>query len=189
MSTNQTPTVWFYDKRLNEDARLIDEIQMVDLFEMYKEEMSSHVLVGVFDRSICLEAEFDALEPLCVVPPDDETELGTNDVNMPKEPTSGGTDPTTKSSVAPENPEVAAELEENRQPGMFDNEEEYVAVDDEAMYDPVLPAQPTEFAHTIHNANTYGSEQPSDEFVHVEAEWMMLTLWRSMYCMILTTQK
>lgn len=41
MSTNQTPTFWFNDKRLNEDARLLDEIQMVDLFEMDKGEMSS----------------------------------------------------------------------------------------------------------------------------------------------------
>jgi hypothetical protein len=26
LSYNQTPTIWFYDKRLNEDARLVDEI-------------------------------------------------------------------------------------------------------------------------------------------------------------------
>jgi hypothetical protein len=43
LSTDQTPTVWFYDKRLMEDARLVDEIQMVDLFEMYKEEMNSRL--------------------------------------------------------------------------------------------------------------------------------------------------
>jgi hypothetical protein len=47
---NQTPTVWFYDKRLNEDSRLVDELQMMDFFEMYKEEMSCQVLVGVFDQ-------------------------------------------------------------------------------------------------------------------------------------------
>ena len=40
LCTNQTPTVWFFDKRLNEDVRLVDEIQMVDLFEMHKEEMT-----------------------------------------------------------------------------------------------------------------------------------------------------
>jgi hypothetical protein len=43
---------------------------MLDLFEMYKEEMSCQLVVGVFDRSFCVEAKFDALEPLCVVPPD-----------------------------------------------------------------------------------------------------------------------
>ena len=40
LSSNQTPTVWFFDKRLNDDARIVGEIQMLDLFEMYKEEMS-----------------------------------------------------------------------------------------------------------------------------------------------------
>ena len=29
LCTNQTPTVWFFDKRLNKDVRLVDEIQMV----------------------------------------------------------------------------------------------------------------------------------------------------------------
>jgi hypothetical protein len=81
------------------DVRLVDEIQMLDLFEMYKEEMSFQVVVGVFDRSFCVEAEFDALEPLCVVSPDDaniqlEAEAATN---MRKEP----------SSAALENPEAA----------------------------------------------------------------------------------
>jgi len=62
LSSNQTPTVWFFDKRLNEDARIVGEIQMLDLFEMYKEEMSCEVVVGVFDMSICVEAEFDAMD-------------------------------------------------------------------------------------------------------------------------------
>jgi len=107
---------------------------MLDFFEMCKEEMSCQVIVGVFDRLICVEDEFDALEPLCVVPPDDAAELGTHDINMPKEPTSGGTKPT-KPYVAPKNPEAVVELE----PDIFYNDEKYVGVDDEAMYDPVPP--------------------------------------------------
>ena len=71
LCTDQLPTIWFYDKRLNEDTRLADEIQMIDLFEMYKEEMTCQVVVGVFDRSTCQDHEFDELEPLCVIPPDD----------------------------------------------------------------------------------------------------------------------
>jgi len=94
LSSNQTPTVWFFDKRLNEDARIVGEIQMLDLFEMYKEEMSCEVVVGVFDRSICVEAEFDAMEPICVVPHDDanvqlEAEAAAN---MSKEPTNAAPD-------------------------------------------------------------------------------------------------
>ena len=174
LSSNQTPTVWFFDKRLNEDARLVNEIQMLDLFEMYKEEMSCQVVVGVFDRAICVEAEFDALEPLCVVPADDaNVQLEAHRdpdrqveaaANMPKEP----------NSAAPENPEAAADIEPDREPDMFDNAEEYVGVDDEGMYDTVPPAP--QFAKSSDSANTYATTdtthnvEPSDEFVHVEAE-------------------
>jgi len=189
LCTNQTPTIWFFDKRLNEDVRLVDEIQMVDLFEMHKEEMSCQVIVGVFDSAICVEPEFDALEPLCVVLPDDAAELGTHDANMPKQPSSGDTEPTTLPCASPENLEVADELEPDREaarepdretarepdreaarePDIFDNDEEYVGVDDEAMYD---EAPPTEFAQPqpFDNANTHATVDPSDDFVHVEAE-------------------
>jgi len=84
-----------------------------------------------------VEHEFDALEPLCVVPPDDAAELGTHDANMPKQPSSGGTEPKTLPCAAPENPEVADELEPDREaarePAIFDNDEEYVGLDDEAV--------------------------------------------------------
>jgi len=113
---------------------------MLDLFEMYKEEMSCQVVVGVFDRAICVEAEFDALEPLCVVPADDaNVQLEAHRdpdrqveaaANMPKEP----------NSAAPENPEAAADIEPDRETDMFDNAEEYVGVDNEGMYDTVPPA-------------------------------------------------
>ena len=39
LGTNQSISVWFYDKRLGEDVRFVNEIQMIDLFEMYKPEM------------------------------------------------------------------------------------------------------------------------------------------------------
>jgi hypothetical protein len=57
---------------------------------------------------------------------------------------------------------------------MFDNAEEYVGVDDKAMYDTMPPAP--QFAKPTNNANTYASAEPthnaepSDDFVHVEAE-------------------
>jgi len=58
---------------------LVDEIQILDLFEIYKEEMTCQVVVGVFDSSTCVEHEFDELEPICVVPLDDVAKLGTHD--------------------------------------------------------------------------------------------------------------
>jgi len=116
---------------------------MVDLFEMH-EEMTCQVVVGVFDSSICVEHEFDALEPLCMVPPDDVAELGTHDVNLLTQHTSGGTEPTNEPHAAPKNPKAASELEPDREPDIFDNEEEYVGIDDEAMYDEE-PTHQTEF--------------------------------------------
>ena len=173
LCNNQTPTVWFFDKRLNEDARLVDEIQMVDLFEMH-EEMTCQVVVGVFDSSICVEHEFDALEPLCMVPPDDVAELGTHDVNLLTQHTSGGTEPTNEPHAAPKNPKAASELEPDREPDIFDNEEEYVGIDDEAMYDEE-PTHQTEFPQphvdpSFDNANTNATADPSFDFVNVEAE-------------------
>jgi hypothetical protein len=37
---NQSAIISFFDKRPNKDVNLIDEIQMIDLFDMYKEEMT-----------------------------------------------------------------------------------------------------------------------------------------------------
>ena len=70
-SSNQCATVWFFDKNLKEDVRVTSEIQMIDLFDMYKAQMSCHFVVGVLDKSVSNAPEFDLLEPLCVIPPDD----------------------------------------------------------------------------------------------------------------------
>jgi len=107
---------------------------MVDMFEMYKEERSCQVVVGVFDKAACSDAEFDALEPLCVVPPD--VELGNLDANMP-------TEPTTKCNVSADDIPKAAAVDVDVVLDMFHNAKEYVGVDDEAMYILVLTAQAT----------------------------------------------
>ena len=160
LCTNQTTTVCFYDKRLKEDAILVDEIQMIDLFEMYKEEMCCLVVVRVFDREKCLQSDFDGLEPLCTILPEPaavepqmqaKIEEGAATSNMPKEPTSASN-------------EEADEIEPDREPDIFDNAEEYVRVDDEAMYG-TLPAT-TQFD----NANFDSNSDPNAEIVHVEAE-------------------
>jgi hypothetical protein len=99
--------------------------------------------------------------------------LNPDDANMPKQPTSGVTELTTKPSAAPDNPEAVDELEPDRAPDIFDNAEEYVGVDDETMYDEVSPTQPTDFAQSQpfdEFASTHGTADPFDDFVHVEAE-------------------
>ncbi|KAG2541444.1 hypothetical protein PVAP13_9NG682028, partial [Panicum virgatum] len=128
--TNQTTTVCFYDKRLKEDAILVDEIQMIDLFEMYKEEMCCLVVVRVFDREKCLQSDFDGLEPLCTILPEPAV-----------------VEPQMQAKIE-EGAATTDEIEPDREPDIFDNAEEYVGVDDEAMYDPPPAAQP----RTLSNA-------------------------------------
>jgi hypothetical protein len=111
-ASNQSATVWFFDKRLGEDVKLSNEIQMFDLFEMYKSEMCCQVIVTMFDTNKTPVAQqvFDTLEPLCALPPDDVTN------NTP---------------------------EPDREPDLFDSEEEYVGVDDEHLYIDIAPPQLT----------------------------------------------
>jgi hypothetical protein len=154
LGTNQEPTVWFYDKRLNEDCRLVDEVQMVDFFEMYKEEMTCQVVVGVFDRE---EIFFASLETICVVPPGADAQ-----VEPEAQPEAAGSMP--KEPNANEPPINVDDIEPDREPSMFDNPEEYVGINDEGMYGSVPPAP--EFAQPSYNAN----KEPPPKFVNVEAE-------------------
>ena len=66
-SSSQSPGVWFYDKRMGGDVKLENDLQMHDMFEMYKDHMHCKFSVGVFDSSQRQAYEFDALEPLCVI--------------------------------------------------------------------------------------------------------------------------
>ena len=68
-SPTQSPCVWFFDKRMCEDVRLVNDFQLNDVFEMYKDQMHCQLLVGVFERKVADVDEFATLEPLCVIPP------------------------------------------------------------------------------------------------------------------------
>jgi hypothetical protein len=76
--SNQSASLWFFDKNVQEDVRLDSEIQMIDLFDMYKSEMCCRVLVGVFDNVVSDAHEYELLEPLCVIPLDDGAFNPTN---------------------------------------------------------------------------------------------------------------
>ena len=70
-ASNQSASLWFFDKNVQEDVKLVSDIQMIDLFDMYKSEMCCCVLVGVFDNVVSDAFEYELIEPLCVIPPDD----------------------------------------------------------------------------------------------------------------------
>jgi hypothetical protein len=147
--------MWFFDKNLKEDVRLTSEIQMIDLFDMYKAQMSCHFVVGVFDKSVSNAPEFDLLEPLCVIPPDDSAptdamldgaanantnalpDIPTNATAFPDSPTNANAFPNSNTNA---NVDEAVDLEPVREPNLFDNEE-YVVVDDEHLYTPIPPRQ------------------------------------------------
>ena len=162
--SNQLPTVWFFDKRLHEDVRLISEIQMVDVFEMYKEEMGCQLVVGLFDN----DAEFDDLQPLCAIPVEVRFEIPNNDFSIVDEPNSAAAnnpEAPEPSTVAANNLEAYTDLEPEqgddvdvepeREPDIFDNPKEYVGVDDEQIYISVANAQPVNNAYDSIDAHPY----------------------------------
>jgi len=179
-TSNQSASLWFFDKNVQEDVRLVSDIQMIDLFDMYKSEICCYVLVGVFDNVVSHALEYELLEPLCVIPPDDGAVNPTDfnpDANAcaaaipnasasivaipnanastavipnanaltaaipnanaliiasPNANASSSTIPNAQASTDA-NPCTADEsnVELDREPDTFDNEEEYVGVDDE----------------------------------------------------------
>ena len=141
-STTQCPVASFYDKRLSQDVMLENQFQINDMFEMYKEEMHCHIVVGVFDQSVPTIDQFDELD----LPPDTST-------GNPASTDSYVNQPTFEADVAPE-AEVETQLEPDREPDMFDNDEEYVGCDDEGMYMPTPPTQPPSNSppHASHDA-------------------------------------
>ena len=146
-SSNQNATIWFFDKTLGEDVMLVDEVQFQNLFEMYKSEMHCELLLVVVNESVWEEHEFDNLEPLWIIPPDmDVAPIEPEPAKQPDPP------------MQPEPPKQPDPVD------IFDNEEEYVGVDDEHMYNPVPPAQPSV------NAQTDSSVPTNDANENVAAE-------------------
>uniref|UniRef100_I1Q7F7 PB1 domain-containing protein n=1 Tax=Oryza glaberrima TaxID=4538 RepID=I1Q7F7_ORYGL len=47
--SNQSPSVWYFNKNLGEDVRLTGDTDLPDIFEMYATEASFHLLVAVLE--------------------------------------------------------------------------------------------------------------------------------------------
>jgi hypothetical protein len=110
---------------------------------MYEQEMCCNFVVGVFDKEVCNEHEFDDLEALCVIPPDDPM-ISHHVSNENPTAASQSTAPNGASTQPIEND---ANLEGEREPDIFDNEE-YVGVDDKHIYTSITCAQ-TNFADNV----------------------------------------
>jgi hypothetical protein len=127
--------------------------------------MHCEVIVGVFDSCLREADEFAALEPLCVIP----AKLFADD-NHDNEPNSKDNHSFLPTDGPPRDAEypLEPELEPDRDPDMFDKDEEYVGVDDEGLYMPVPDTQAANNAdpannHTI-SGNVDDSIDDADEF-------------------------
>uniref|UniRef100_A0A0E0PZQ1 Uncharacterized protein n=1 Tax=Oryza rufipogon TaxID=4529 RepID=A0A0E0PZQ1_ORYRU len=94
---------------------------------MYATEASFHLLVAVLEESMDVASVCCVHEPIAIIPPENPSH---NDGSGQAATNVGGSaQPTT----------VEADV---REPDMFDNEEEYVGVNDEQLYLPPKPTQP-----------------------------------------------
>ena len=118
---------------------------MCELFEMYKAEMRCHLIVAIVENSKIQEVVLtDELEPLCMVAPDEWPPANQNEASASKEAESQGT---------------AAKEADAIETDLFDNEEEYVGIDDEHIYMPPVP--PSSGVHTENGGAEPTAAQPS----------------------------
>ncbi|EAZ15920.1 hypothetical protein OsJ_31341 [Oryza sativa Japonica Group] len=122
-------------------VRLLGDNDLPGFFEMYATEVSFHLIVTIHEE--ILDATSYVYETIVVIPLENPTpsvgswQAATN--------VGGSAQPTTME-------------EDVRESDMFDNEEEYVGVNDEHLYVPPKPAQPSE----IPSQSSQGpSSQPS----------------------------
>jgi hypothetical protein len=133
---------------------------------MYKSEMHCQLLVIVVNESVWEDHEFDHLEPLCVIAPDIDLPNLPQPANQPYPPQQQQPETAQQSQTA-QQPKTAHQPDPPKQPepvDIFDNEEEYVGVNDEHMYIPIPPTQPSM------NAQTDSSMPTNDETENATAE-------------------
>jgi hypothetical protein len=149
-------SVWYFDKELGKDVRLLHDKQTSLMFEMYATEMTvplSVVVVDVIGSTVSNGAE--EFVPISVVAADDPLVMGTescpNDVqHVPTTPTQPAAAPIAESvasevgSTSQPNAAAAPIADQPQEPknpptDPFDNEEEYVGVDDEHLVGVSIP--------------------------------------------------
>ena len=145
-------SVWYFDKDLGQNVRLLHDSQPSLMFEMYAAEMTVPLSVVVVDVIGSSGGNVE-LVPITFVAADDPLVMGThNDQPAPTTPTQPAPPSladsaqsevgSTSQSNAPTTSQPNADQPE--QPGdpsadPFDNEEEYVGVDDEHLVSVTIP--------------------------------------------------
>jgi hypothetical protein len=157
---NHIATLWFYDNRMCQDVSLVDDVQLTNLFKMYKTEMHCQIIVSVLEKSLCEAHEFDwleaMLEPIRVVPLVDTAGASTNDNenHNASQPRNRGDGVSTDAS----------------EPDIFDNDEEYVGVNDEHLFTTVPPSQPHPTTNSDENATDHNDDVAAEGPRPPEAE-------------------
>lgn len=153
IGSNHLLSVWYFEKKLGKNVRLLDDKQASLMFEMYATEMTVPVSVEVVDviRST-VSNDTGEFVPIGVVAADDPLVMGTqncpNDVQhaltTPTQPASAPTAESVASEVGSTSQPNVAHADQQQQPenpstNPFDNEEEYVGVDDEHLVGVSIP--------------------------------------------------
>ncbi|KAK3122659.1 hypothetical protein QOZ80_8AG0616470 [Eleusine coracana subsp. coracana] len=159
--SNQHANISFFSKILLEDVNLLEEKQMLELFDMYKSENCCQLVV-VCDNNIivCVGEVFTNLAPLYVL----SFEVQTDCDFTPEAPTSTQPEPNLGDEAsASEAEEADALLSE-----IFNNAEEYVGVDDEHMYISIPLSKPVQNNENQNLENQNADIQNVDNDVNVE---------------------
>uniref|UniRef100_A0A0E0LNC7 Uncharacterized protein n=1 Tax=Oryza punctata TaxID=4537 RepID=A0A0E0LNC7_ORYPU len=67
---NQHPAIWFFHKSVGEDVRLLENSQIPELFAMYEQESHFQLIISILDPGKSIPFALNALEPICVVSPE-----------------------------------------------------------------------------------------------------------------------
>jgi len=126
---------------------------------MYKDQMRCEVLV--FDSCLRQSDEFTNLDPICVISPEFSIHGNPNSKDIPPGDENTISPDDNHAAQPSDNDEYLLEPEPNREPDMFDNDEEYVGVDDEGLYMPVQAANNAE------PCNNHAHTADDDDYVHV----------------------
>ena len=147
LGVEQCPYFWYFDKASGEDVRLKHDEQLAVMWEQYSGEMKLSLIVAVIEK---LGYKGDRVEPVALAlgPADDASLIGSQE--RPQTPSQHATAHAIVEAIgtcdssatqdmqqaeASTDPGPSKEARAQEPDDPFDNDEEYVGVDEERMYD------------------------------------------------------